>query len=114
MPKITVSERFDRADMLNEYYSIYHLLSADTHGNIIALVSRHLKIKESDFDIVYYKDIPIEEFLWYINVTCVLLVRSATGIHGLLNTEVLSEVKLLENDIAKWEKRLSTNMNINL
>lgn len=111
---LLVSERFDRADMMNEYYSIYHLLSADTHANIISLVSRHIKIKGSDFDIIYYKDLPIEEFLWYINLTCVLLVRSAIGIHELLNSEVLSEVKALENDIEAWERELSTTMNLNL
>lgn len=101
---LKVRDRFDKADMLNEYYSIYNLLSADTHGNIRSLVSRHIEIKGSDFDIVLYNDTPIEEFLWYIDLTCGLLVQSAIGIHELLNSEVLSEVKALEKDIEAWRR----------
>lgn len=101
---LLVRDRFDRAGMLNEYYSMYNMLSTDTHGNIRALISRHIEIKGADFEIVFYKGEPVEEFLSYIDSTCGVLVHAAIGIHELLNSELLSEVKALEKDIEAWRR----------
>lgn len=101
---LKVRDRFEKAAMLNEYYSLYNLLSADAHGNIRALVSRHIEIKGSDFEIIFYNDTPIEEFLLYIDLTSGLLVHSAIGIHELLNSDVLSEVKALGKDLEAWRR----------
>lgn len=101
---LLVRDRFDRAGMLNEYYSMYNMLSTDTHGNIRALISRHIEIKGADFEIVFYKDEPLEEFLSYIDSTCGVLVHAAIGIHELLGKDVLSEVKALKEDLEAWRK----------
>lgn len=101
---LLVRDRFERAGMLNEYYSMYNMLSTDTHGNIRALIKRHIEIKGADFDIVFYKDEPIAEFLSYIDSTCGMLVYASIGIHELLNSEVLSEVKALKEDLENWRR----------
>lgn len=101
---LKVRDRFERAGMLNEYYSMYNLLSADAHGNIRALVNRHIEIKGADFDLVFYKDAPLSDFLASIDSTCGLLVHSAIEIHELLNSEVLSEVKALKEDLENWRR----------
>jgi hypothetical protein len=80
------------------------MLSTDTHGNIRALISRHIEIKGADFEIVFYKDEPVEEFLSYIDSTCGVLVHAAIGIHELLGKDVLSEVKALKEDLEAWRK----------
>lgn len=101
---LRVRERFEKAGMRNEYYSMYNLLSTDTHGNIRALIKRHIEIKGADFDIVFYKNEPIEEFLTYIDSTCGMLVHSAIGMHELLGSEVLSEVKALQKSLESWRQ----------
>lgn len=101
---LLVKDRFDRAGMLNEYYSVYNMLSADTHGNIRALISRHVEMKDTDFEMVLYKDEPVEAFLSSIDSTCGILVHAAIGIHELLGKEVLSEVKGLIEDLEGWRR----------
>lgn len=102
---LSVKDRFDRAGMLNEYYSLYNMLSTDTHGNIRALIRRHIEIKGADFEVVFYKNEPVEEFLSYIDSTCGMLVHAALGIHELLGTEVLSEVEALREDLEVWRRK---------
>jgi hypothetical protein len=99
---LKIRDRFKKAGMLNEYNSMYNLLSTDTHGNIRALIRRHIEIDGADFNIVYYKDDPIEEFLSYIDSTCGMLVHAAIGIHELLGLEALSEVKTLRKSLEEW------------
>lgn len=102
---LQIRDRFERAGMLDEYCSMYNMLCTDTHGNIRALISRHIEIKGADFEIVFYRDEPVEEFLSYIDAACGILVHAAIGIHELLGTEVLSEVRALENDLEMWRKK---------
>lgn len=106
---LKIRERFEKAGMSNEYASMYNMVSTDTHGNIRALIKRHIEIKESDFDIVYYKDAPLDDFLTYIDSTCGMLVHAAIGIHELLGTEVLSEVRTLEDDLKMWRRKYIYN-----
>ena len=102
---LKVRERFEKAGILNEYYSMYNMLSTDTHGNIRALIKRHIEIKGADFDIVFYKDEPIEEFLSYIDSTCGMLINASIGIHELLESKVLSEINSLKEELEVWRKK---------
>jgi hypothetical protein len=102
---LKVRERFEKAGMLNEYYSMYNLLSTDTHGNIRALIKRHIEIKGADFDIVFYKDEPIEEFLTYIDATCGMLIQASIGIHELLGSKIHAEVKTLKEELEAWRRK---------
>ena len=106
---LNVRARFEKAGMLNEYLSIYNMLSTDSHGNIRALISRHIEIKGADLNLIYYKDAPIGDFLSYIAFTCLLLIRSAIGIHEVLHSEVLSEVKSLQKDFDEWQETYLNN-----
>jgi len=70
---LKVFERFQRANMVNAYRSLYNFLSCDAHSNIRALIRRHIERDNNDFKIVYYKDEPIESFLPTLNNTAELL-----------------------------------------
>ncbi len=96
-----VLERFKRAGMEDEYRSMYNLLSGEAHSNISALVSRHLEIDAGAFDVVYYKDEPVERFLLYIDTTNALLLDSGVIIHELLSSSALERVKNLREEFAK-------------
>ncbi len=102
---LRVRDRFERAGMLNEYHSLYNMLSTDTHGNICALISRHMEIRGANFEIVYYKDSPIKEFLPYIDFTCGILIQASIGIHELLGSKVLSEVNALKDSLKTWRQK---------
>ena len=57
---LQVFDRFERANMVDEYRSLYNFLSCDSHSNIRALISRHIERGDNDFKVVFYKDEPIE------------------------------------------------------
>ena len=54
--QLNVFERFKKAEMENEYRSLYNFLSCEAHSNIRALINRHVDIKGNDFEVVFYKD----------------------------------------------------------
>ena len=98
---LRVLERFKRAGMEDEYRSMYNLLSTEAHSNISALISRHLEIDAGTFDVVYYKDEPVESFLPYIDTTNALLLDSGVIIHELLSSPALERVKTLREEFFK-------------
>jgi hypothetical protein len=94
---LDVVERFELAGMVDEYRSLYNFLSCDSHSNIRALISRHIKVGRNDFEVVYYKDEPIETFLGTLDSTAGLLIEASLSMHEAFNSENLGEVqKLLE------------------
>lgn len=96
---LKVFERFERAGMVNEYRLLYNFLSNDAHSNIRALVNRHLDIHENDFMVVYYKDEPLEDFLPTLDFTAGLLMDASSKIHQHFETELLSEIEKLANEL---------------
>ena len=102
---LKITERFERAGMINEYRSIYNFLSNDAHSNIRALVSRHVEIHENDFSVVYYKDEPLEDFLPYVNHTAELLIAASLKIHSFFETGAVTEVEKLEAELNEIRSR---------
>lgn len=105
---LRVVERFKRAGMEDEHRSMYNLLSTEAHSNISALISRHLEIDAGAFDVVYYKDEPVESFLPYIDTTNALLLDSGVIIHELLSSSAIERVKNLREEFAKQRQVLLT------
>lgn len=73
--------------MENEYRSLYNFLSCDAHSNIRALISRHVDIKNEDFEVVFYKDDPLEHHMSYLDTTAGIMVDSSGMIHEIFKTE---------------------------
>jgi hypothetical protein len=95
---LKVFERFERANMVDEYRSLYNFLSCDSHSNIRALVSRHIEREDNDFKVVFYKDEPIETFLATLDSTAGLLINASLSVHEKFSSGNLAEVqKMSEN-----------------
>lgn len=91
---LNVFERFQRAQIENEYRSIYNQLSSDAHGNIRSLIDRHIEMNEegNDFEVVVYKDYR-GEFDHIYSEAAKLLLVSGTKICNVLDSRKLEEVE---------------------
>lgn len=97
---LTVFEKFKRAGMGSEYRSLYNFLSADTHSNIRALTNRHIvKLGKGDFEIIFYKDTPVEYFRLFIGHTCELLVDASIRIHEHLKSSMVDSWRSLQEKL---------------
>lgn len=64
---LNIYERFEKAGMTDEYRSLYNFLSSDTHSNISALIGRYYEINGNDLKVTFYKNVPIQHFVTYID-----------------------------------------------
>jgi hypothetical protein len=94
-PPLDVFQRFERAKMVQEYRSLYNSLSCDAHSNIRALISRHINLKENDFEVTYYKDEPIESFGAILDSTAVLLLQLSCAMQKAYDPQNRSEVEAM-------------------
>ena len=105
---LTIRERFERADMVEVYRSIYHFLSADCHSEIGALFGRHFEPGNDDFALVLYKNPPDEKLALYLETIAAFLVADTIAIHENLQSDAVNEVRSLKEKLAKLaEVRLS-------
>jgi hypothetical protein len=95
---LKVFERFERANMVDEYRSLYNFLSCDSHSNIRALISRHIERTDNDFKVVFYKDEPIETFLATLDSTAGLLIEASLSVHEALNSGSLAEIQEMHEE----------------
>jgi len=102
---LNVFERFDRADMVEEYRSLYNFLSCDSHSNTRALISRHIELGSHDFEVVYYKDEPIESFLSTLDSTAGLLIEASQSVYEAFKSESLGEVQKLREELTTVRAR---------
>ncbi len=102
--KLSVLERFQRAEMEDVYRSYYAILCSYDHPSLHALISRHVKIESANGDIetFLYADKPIETYLSEIQMVTKGLINSAIDIHTLLNSEALPEVKILQKSFDEY------------
>jgi hypothetical protein len=96
---LNVFERFKRANMVDEYRSLYNFLSCDSHSNIRALISRHIERRDNDFKIVFYKDEPIETFLATLDSTAGLLIEASLSVHKAFNSGSLIEIQKTREEL---------------
>ena len=102
---LSVYKRFERADMVEEYRSLYNFLSCDSHSNTRALISRHVELDGHDFEVVYYKDEPVESFLPTLDSTAGLLIEATQSIHESFKSESLGEVQKLREELTTVRAR---------
>ena len=103
---LKVFERFIKADMENEYRSLYNFLSCDAHSNIRALISRHIDINNEDFKVVFYKDEPLEHHLSYLDTTAGIMIDSSVKVHELFETGQYGIVKKYGDSLNELRKRI--------
>jgi len=79
--------------MEKEYRSLYNFLSCDAHSNIRALISRHVDIKGEGFEVVFYKDEPLEHHFSYLDGAAGVMVDTSGMMHELFKTGQEGTVK---------------------
>jgi hypothetical protein len=104
---LTIRMKFERADMLEEYLSIYNFLCTESHSNKRALINRHANISDNDYELVFYKNDPDEKYLLYTDPAAGLLVSATIDIHDHLESPVRGQVKDLfqQLDLIRSEYR---------
>lgn len=106
---LNIFQRFERAGMVNEYRSLYNFLSNDAHSTISALTAHHLEIHENDFNIVYYKEEPSEDFLRYVDSAVGFLINASLKIHSYFKTGSIAEVEKLAKRSNEIRNRYQRN-----
>lgn len=102
---LNVLERFERADMVEEYRSLYNFLSCDSHSNIRALISRHLNmLGEDDVAVCFYKDEPLDSYLPVADSACALLLQTSDDVHKQYGSGMQQEVQSMLEELASVRK----------
>jgi Family of unknown function (DUF5677) len=90
---LKIYDKFKRADMLDEYHSVYNFLCTESHSNKRALISRHADIADNDYELVFYKNDPNERYLQYLDSCAGLLVSATIEIHSHLDSPAIDQAK---------------------
>jgi hypothetical protein len=105
-PPLNVFQRFEKADMVEEYRSLYNFLSCDAHSNIRALISRHISFTDSDFEVTYYKDEPIEAFNSILDSSAGLLLQASLEMHNRYVTDNVGEVTAMLEELKTVREKI--------
>lgn len=81
-------EKFDKADMVNEYRSIYNFVCSHSHNNIRALIDRFFVInkEQTNFTITLFREQEEGEFDRYCTTGKLYLRNASYNIHAILET----------------------------
>ncbi|MBW2612882.1 MAG: hypothetical protein JRE12_11065 [Deltaproteobacteria bacterium] len=96
---INIRGKFEKADMLDDYLTIYNMLCADTHNDIRALRARHMVIGEDSFSLEFFKQEDTEAMYNYLGIASELLLRATYEIHSLLDSGKDKELQSLRDDL---------------
>jgi len=101
--KLKIFEKFQKAQLLNEYRSIYILFSSETHNNLSALDLRHMSIDENsmDYDMHIFKPINPDEMSHLLTTTVGILVDSTEAIHTILRSSNMDRALKLKSNYLK-------------
>ncbi|TCV84518.1 MULTISPECIES: DUF5677 domain-containing protein [Methylomonas] len=92
---LDIRSKFKRAGMEEEYFSIYNFLCTESHSNKRALIERHADVGDNDYELVFYKSPPDEDFLDILDSAAGLLVSATIQLHEVFGSDSVSEAKLL-------------------
>jgi len=82
---LNVKERFEKAIMLQEYYTAYNLLCLDTHNTIRSLEDYYIEKHNGEYDVTLFKDLyPHEEIISILTI----LLNSSELIHDFFKTRI--------------------------
>ena len=84
---------------------MYNFLSCDAHSNIRALVSRHFEEGSSDFNLVLYKDEPLESFAATLDSAAGLLLEASLETHKAFGSNHVARVEALLAELKTLRKQ---------
>lgn len=99
---MSIKKRFEKAGMLDEYKSIYTILSSETHNNLIALIKRHTEINEGDFDVTVYRSYSWNDYQTHVGLNSEILIRASLEVHGFFNSPMQEDVLALRQELDRY------------
>jgi hypothetical protein len=97
---LKVAEKFDRAEMADEYRSIYHFESDATHNSWQALLSRHFEKSDDGFQLTLYKQRSFDDYRTYLDSAAVLLLDATNEIHERFKSGHQQRIEELRQELA--------------
>ncbi len=94
-----VLERFQKANMEDEYRSIYSLGSSDIHNDFGALSKHHIVADGDDFQLVFYKEGGDDYFFVELDSVAGLLLNATLRIHNRLKSGCDGEIQKLDEEL---------------
>jgi hypothetical protein len=85
-------QRFEWAELENEYESLYWLLCLEGHNSVTALESRHvIKLSGGDYDLIAVKENSVEDVCRWCDALFRLLIDATVRLYGFLGIKRLAE-----------------------
>jgi hypothetical protein len=96
---LTIKQKFERADMIEEYLSMYNFLCTESHSDKRALIDRHAAISNDGYELILYKNHPIEKYFQYLGPAAEKLGSATSDIHNHLGSPALSQINDLRQQL---------------
>lgn len=102
-----IKERFAKANLLDEYNSIYRFKSGSTHNSIGAMIDRHITPKGESFELVIYKERSAQHFLAELDSISGILLLATRSVHTRLKSTSLNRIDELDEELANIRSKYS-------
>lgn len=102
---VTMEEKFQLLDMHAEYYSIYKMLNNHVHNSIDALRERHAQLNDEGFDVIFFKDVPLQRMEMYFGMALEITMRCTEKLHEIFQSERQNDVGQLRSKIDEFRSK---------
>lgn len=96
---LLIQDKFKKAGMVAEFWSVYKTLCSETHNNLNALNGRYLRLNpdKRDYKIELFTPIDFDHLLPYLDSMCAVIVSATESIHNILKSVRVGDVTELRN-----------------
>ena len=110
--KLSILDRFNRADLDELYPSLYNILCQESHNNLSVLEKRHFEKVGEDYKIIYFKDWPISDkvqVFHFVTAILVLSMKYTSLLFRLTAERYIEKVIILFEEFKLKEQQLLQN-----
>ena len=96
---VKIKDKFDVAQMMPVYWSVYMTLCSETHNNINALNNRHINLSSDNknYKIELFAPIDFDKLAPYLDSLCGIIVSATESIHSILKSDSIGKATELRN-----------------
>lgn len=96
--RIDIKEKFQLAEMDNEFGAIYPKLCSHSHNGLEALRERHGKVSGNDYEMEYFKSMGTNDFEEYVLLAAEVLIRAMASINTIFKVFSSEKIDKIRND----------------
>lgn len=111
---LKIVEKFDRAEMADEYRSIYHFECDAAHNSWQSLLGRHFKEADNDFELTLYKERSLGDYTTYLDSAAALLLDATGKIHERFNSGEQHRVEELRQELSALQGGASCSVTVTM